>query len=383
MPVLDAIVLPLVLWVAASAARSDLRTGRIPNRPLALGFLFGVEASLLIALWVGLGGPGVSTVAAQAGAWGYLGAVYLNGATALLVGFLLWWFGVWAAGDAKLFALLAFLLPHGFYDHNLLAVFPSFVLFFNTFAAMVVMLGLELAYKLGRQARDPARRRAVGAAVRAALARLVQERVTVLRVVSGFIAILLAIRVARHFARELLDPLIPHNPTLTYLVLFVLFTPLMRFLARRVVFYGTLAALVLYAVYAFGFATDPEARAALLHVGAASLLIVFGGWAYTAYVDAVENRALTVADLRPGMVLSAAFAKRLAEDSTFNNERLGVLGPDGLSAHQVETIHTWFAANDPAGGAAPAEVATTVPFAPAMFVAVVLTIVLRGYVVVV
>jgi len=379
---LDWLVLPLVLWVAGSAALSDWRTGRIPNRLVLLGLLFGAEASAALAVWLLLGGPGQSGPMLAYGPLGYLGAQVLDGAVAFLVGLTLWWVGVWAAGDAKLFAVLAFLMPLGAYRENLLAGFPSFVLFFNTFACLMAFLLVELLVKLVVRALRPGERGAALALLRrAASAVSARGAVGLLRVVAGFVAMFLTIRVLRHFAREALDASFELNQTLVYVVLFVLFAPLSRLFARRAVFVGACVGIALYAAWAFGWSDDPGARAALVQIGWMSLSIVALGWLYEAYTGFAEVRRVPVRTLAPGQVLSAPFVRSLRENSQFNNERFGTQGPDGLTPAQVETLRTWYARHDPAGEEALVERATTVPFAPAMLAAVVVTWIARGYIV--
>lgn len=376
---LDWVVLPLVLWVAGAAALSDWRTGRIPNRLVVLGLLFGVEWTVALGAWLLLGGPGLSGPMRLYGTWGYLGALYLDGAVAFVVGLVLWWVGVWAAGDAKLFAVLAFLMPLGAYSDDLVAGFPSFVLFFNTFVCLMAVLLAELVVKLVVRGLRPGGPRAAAALLRRAAAGVSAQGWGLLRLVLGFVAMFLTIRVLRHFTREALGAAVTLNQTLVYVVLFVLFTPLARLFARRAVFVGACVAIVLYAVWAFALSEDPDARAALVQIGWMSLSIVALGWLYEAYTGFAEVRRVPVRSLAPGQLLSAPFERSLRENSRFNNERMGPQGPDGLTPPQVETLRTWYARNDPAGEEAPVEIATTVPFAPAMLAAVIATWLARGY----
>lgn len=377
---LDYLLLPFVLWVAVAAAVADFRTGKIPNRLLLIGLLFGVEALFALFVWQHLGGPGQSVVMREAGAGGYLLALSLNGALSFLIGLALWWLGVWAAGDAKLFALLAFLTPHGFYSRSLVDVFPAFVLFFNTFFCLMSLLLVELFGKLLVRALRPGERRAAADFARRAGRALVAKGWSVLRVIGGFVAIFMAIRVVRHFARDAIGAVVSLNRTLVYVVLFALFAPLARVLARPRVFAGAVAGIVAYTLYAFGLASDPELRRALVEIGWMSASIVLLGWLYTLYSNSTDVRSVPVSEVRPGMLLSASFLRSLRENSRFNNERMGAQRPDGLSSGQVETLRTWYERHDPQGADAPVELATTVPFAPAMLLAVIATVLLRGYI---
>ena len=377
---LDYFFLPLLLWVAGAAAVADWRTGKIPNRLLLLGLLFGAEALLVQTVWHGLGGPGPSVVMRQAGVSSYVGLVALNGALAFALSLALWWFGVWAAGDAKLFSLLALLTPHGFYDKNLLEGFPAFVLLFNTFFCLMAVLLLELLLRGLRGATGRGGWAAAAGLAGRVWLNLRAQGWALFRIVGGFVALFMVVRVARHFARDAIESVATLNRTLVYVLLFALFSPLARFFARPAVFYGAVAAIVAYAVYAFGFSDDPSLRSALVQIGWMSLSIVVLGSLYGTYSNHADVHEIPVGAVRPGMLLSPPFARQLAENSRFNNERMGTQGPDGLTPHQVETLQTWYARHDPLGDEAPVAIATTVPFAPAMLLAVLATVLLRGYV---
>ena len=245
---IDLVALPLVLGVAATAALSDWRSGTIPNRLLAWGAVAGAAWLLFTTVWLLCDGPGQSSVMRAGGPWGHLLDVVVNAVVAFALGLLLWWVGVWAAGDAKLFALLAFLLPLDFYETNLLAVFPSFVLFFNTFVCILVLLAAELAYKLVLRLFRPGAGRATAGLVRRAIAFLRGKGFGLVRIVLGFMAIFMTIRVGRHFARAALGEVVTLNKTLVYVVLFLLFAPLTGFLMRPRVFAVVCVVIVGYAI---------------------------------------------------------------------------------------------------------------------------------------
>lgn len=76
----------------------------------------------------------------------YLGEVILNSFIALILGYLLWCFDLWAAGDAKLFFAFSFLLPLEYYGRSYLPYFPSFALLINTFVPALTFLLLQAIY---------------------------------------------------------------------------------------------------------------------------------------------------------------------------------------------------------------------------------------------
>jgi hypothetical protein len=95
-----------LLWVVVG--RSDFNHQKIPTRSLAYG-AWGVAAGYAALLAMTL--MGIMDWVHVFPLWGYyqaaLANLFLCGTAALA----LWWFGVWPAGDAKLFILLAALYP--------------------------------------------------------------------------------------------------------------------------------------------------------------------------------------------------------------------------------------------------------------------------------
>src|SRR3990167_4953201 len=88
----------IILGVAASY--SDIRYGKIKNAWIVLGIIAAVAiySSIFIAYR--------DTVSLSP----FYTKALINAALALLIGFLLWYFGLWTAGDAKLFFVFALLI---------------------------------------------------------------------------------------------------------------------------------------------------------------------------------------------------------------------------------------------------------------------------------
>ncbi|MBD3155368.1 MAG: hypothetical protein GF368_01805 [Candidatus Aenigmarchaeota archaeon] len=66
----------------------------------------------------------------------------VNSGLSLIIGFLMWNFGLWSAGDAKLFFAFSFLLPLGIYKSSAIEFFPSFTILINTFVPAGIFLFL-------------------------------------------------------------------------------------------------------------------------------------------------------------------------------------------------------------------------------------------------
>ncbi len=395
MPTYELVVIPVVLVFAGLAAWGDLRPmlphllgragyaavthGRIPNRLLLVWLGFAVAAILGGYVWIGLGleFPSAAQVQQTEG-MPYSVALLINGFLSLVLGVTLWQLGLWAAGDAKVFALLGLSLPLSCYSENYLPWFPGFALFFNTFVAMFLVLLLEF---VGQTAWATGVTR--GGLVRDGVAKLWRKtrenRILVLKLLVIFLALFTTVRILRHFVRVGIEEFIELNKTVVYVVLFLMFRPIMRLAQKKAALLAAVGIIVGYAVYALFFDPTGEAIYEFVSIGWLAVSIILFRFAYDAYLKATDEVAVSPSVLRPGMILGDTTLGRLKERQQFVRERLGELAPDGLSADQVEALLEWYEKNDPDGSI---YVSRTIPFAPALFIGAILTVIVHGLVVV-
>lgn len=127
-------------FIGLVASWSDLRESKIKNRLIIFGVLtalFFYLAEILILLSFEISPR-----------WLYFRDVLINTFLGFLTGFFLWQFNVWAAGDAKLFALFAFLIPLAYYEKNYLPYFPSFAMMLNIFVVALVFIFLKILFDI-------------------------------------------------------------------------------------------------------------------------------------------------------------------------------------------------------------------------------------------
>ena len=127
------------------AAVSDLRDGKIYNRHLVI---FGIS------------GIAIYSVFHRELVDGYLPGPIINAIVTLLISFLLFYTRFWSAGDAKLFWLMALLMPYSFYPQG--PLFSAFFLLMTIFClAFVYVLGDSIYCYIVDGRRPPAERRFV------------------------------------------------------------------------------------------------------------------------------------------------------------------------------------------------------------------------------
>ena len=124
--------------------KEDISQKKIKNKVLLWGFFAGVGLFL--------GGYLLGFFQLT-----YLRDVFVNFVLALAVGYFFWLISFWPAGDAKFFALLAFLLPLHYYWKSYLSFFPSLMLLVNIFVCAYGVLFGRAVVHLGNlvRKRDP------------------------------------------------------------------------------------------------------------------------------------------------------------------------------------------------------------------------------------
>jgi len=393
MPAFDHILVAIVLAFAALAAWGDLRPmlpyvlgrakyesavhGRISNRLLFAWLLVGIAAVACGYLYVGMGGT------FHAPEWirytekiSYEAALVINTVLSFALGVILWLLGLWAAGDAKMFALIAFTLPLSVYNANCLSYFPSFALFFNTFVAMFIILLAEFLVKTGLTV-GKSSRSSLADGAKTLMKKGWANRWAIFKLIIFFLALFTTIRIMRHFIREGLDQFMEMNKTIIYVILFLMFKPLMRLAQKQWAFLLAVGIIVGYGVYAFFFDPTGEAKYEFINVGWLAASIIIFRFAYDAYLKATDEVEITPEQLRKGMILGDSEILKFKERKQFFVEKLGTLAPDGLSEDQAAAVRDWYRDND---ADKLLSVARTIPFAPALLVGAILTVLSEGLV---
>jgi hypothetical protein len=97
---------------------TDIKKGKIKN----LTVIFIIGFGLGINLYFG----------------GNIFLILLNSGLSFIVGYLLWEFGFWSPGDAKLFTAFSFLIPLSIYKQGSIPFFPSYIILVNTFVPVAI-----------------------------------------------------------------------------------------------------------------------------------------------------------------------------------------------------------------------------------------------------
>lgn len=117
--------LPGIIYLGIRTSYTDIKKGVIKNRDILFGILYAVVVYSIIILFYIYTKTTVRP--------GYFIEFFSNCITALIIGFALWHFKIWSAADGKLFFAYSLLIPFAVYKHSYVQYFPSFVLLINVF----------------------------------------------------------------------------------------------------------------------------------------------------------------------------------------------------------------------------------------------------------
>ncbi len=371
--------------------RDDVRTGRIYNRRVLQGLGGGAVAYLLLgAAEIGKLGPLVCPGPLPEGAWHWSAVVLVNLGVGLFVGVVLWLLGVWAAGDAKLFALYAFLVPPSCYSRTFVHAFPALPVLVNVFVFVFIFLLVDLARtavpSAFRTLVDPAMRQEAFRQAPAAILRFIPLLLV-------FVAMFAGIRTIREVSREGLTPLIGVSDFTMFMILFVVFRPLARLVTNRwgaIVFSVLSIAALAYLVHAHGLAHIPV----LLKPSLMAVVLLVFARAYPSFGQTTIR--MKVSDLSSGMILAAESLQALKRresieereavekgaplpdpgdeipGSTAKPSRFGSMTVEGLTEEQVRYVKTRWHDDEPIS------VARTIPFSPFLAAGAIATFLVGG-----
>lgn len=148
---LDYLFLPVLFLIGLVTSYQDFKEGKIKNKWIILGLSWSLGIYVLFLIWSFIA-PFLSQIYSKHLTFvlpSYILKVLINSAITLIVGYVLWYFDLWSAGDAKLFFVFSLLLPLKYYWRSALPYFPSFALLINIFIpALLFLMGQNLFYFL-------------------------------------------------------------------------------------------------------------------------------------------------------------------------------------------------------------------------------------------
>lgn len=330
-------------WWGVSVVGVDMASRKIPNARITAGFKLLLLALGLLALNTALGHYGRSASYLN---WSFYGLWAVHFLWAATAGVVLWYSGVWPAGDAKFFMLCAAWLP---VIDPFIRNFPNYLfigILVNTFvAAALVTFGSFLAAGFYRaspadffaELRGDVKRRfseLAGTGARGGW------RIGAYLANMTFLFLLQQVlnMETRYFLGRFLG-----RTDIIYFFLFFLWDKVGDVFTGRKWLYVTTAC---YAVYFFaGYFLFYDRLAALLLASLAnvfkfSLILFFGRFMLEHLMEKKDTVHVGPRELEPGMILSSGAVRTLRNNPVFDGAFEDCF-KDGLTAEQVELLKGW------------------------------------------
>ncbi|MBU1255663.1 hypothetical protein KKH35_02210 [Patescibacteria group bacterium] len=365
--IIDKLFLPMLFFIGIVTSWEDFCFSKIRNKWIILGTIFS------IAVLAGFAVCNLVVGSFYIIPWDYFSKVILNSFLALLIGFLLWRYGMLAAGDAKLFFVFSLLLPLKYYWKSYLPYFPSFVLLMNIFFPVLFFIFLKASwyafkslikffkskptFKMDQLINLLIKDKDIGGLIKISL---------------GFIAIFLFVEKLRGLVAPWIVLYLP-NEGFLFLLLFIAYRPLFTYLRKsKVVLILALLFLVVY--LGQGMIYTPQEIIIELSRTIKMVFIFLVGLQllrklFNYYTKNATLKKIKINELEVGMSL-------VIDDEKDKDKKpeLGTVFGGGFNQSQVDLAKKWAKQNN----IKEIEIYERFPFAYWMFLGVIITIILKG-----
>ena len=372
----DTFFLALVLALGGIMACYDLRIGKVRNRHIAIGLLAGMAGYLFLGIQARLFYDPELV---------YLKRVLINICFSWTASFLLWYFDMWSAGDAKFFMFLSFLLPLKYYGQGYItSYFPSSILFLNAFIFVLVFILLEISFRIIAESvhfilNFKKNRKDFGKILYVFISKIKDDKMKYLKLIWGYLCIFLSVRLLVVYLRNKLFGIAPIFENFSYILMILLFRPLNMFFRKAAskLFWLPTSILLIYSLYCISSLSKGE------DLGIGRIFGRFFGFMgvlfavrliIALYIKKKEVIKIEPGELEPKMVLTEESAKKINDFLKEANMKEKFYC-DGLTSRQVGLIKKLSLKSV---DLSEVSVYKTFPLAPFIFLGVIVTILVKG-----
>lgn len=128
-------LLPLLI-IGIISSYDDIKYGKIRNKYLKFALIYVLFLYLFLNLY---------SILIHKNNSQYFINLFFNGLISLVLGYLLWYFDWWSAGDAKLFFIYSLLIPLEYYKTLYWGPFFSLIILFDTFFLILSFIILKIS----------------------------------------------------------------------------------------------------------------------------------------------------------------------------------------------------------------------------------------------
>ncbi len=361
------ILLPAV-YLGIVTSYQDWREGKIYNKHVLTGLIVGLGWLALVATFHFVYLEGWDLVA-RVGP-----KILFTVALTLLVSFVLWWMNIWAAADAKMFTVYVVLLPLVLYYDDRLGYIVALTMMVNAYVVAFVFISLDFLHRLVRVVGGIVGRKIKGDSLgvdwSGVRARFWKNLGITVKVFFGFVFLLIAIRLMRRGLQSELETFVPLDKTTLFLLLFLAFRPLHALLENVWIF--VLVLLGVGGYLGWVWFQDPTGHTVwdMVNMGALSISVIAFRQIYTYWSSLVEVRRIPIDDFEPRMYVSPKTLEYLRDESVFGEDEIKEFSIDGATDEQWRRIQEAYRKE---GAPETIEVENTMPFAPFLFLGMIVT----------
>lgn len=371
---LDLLFLIPLFIIGSICTFTDIKYGKIRNKWIKIGLTWTALIYLYLIFL------NVSNFNQEKNLY-YILEMLVNGLIAFGVGYSLWQFKLWSAGDAKLFMVFAFLTPLKFYSDYYMDYFPSFVLLLNTFFLIILFLAIESLFFISKSKIELIlQRKNIKKSDQKKHFKFKLLNLKVIKTVEtylNYLAFYIILRIGMQAISRTFTQGIGSNSVLFLLALFAVRKYLLRSIMKKkkvmiaigVMTGGYIIHLILSNQEALLFST---LRTALIFMVTIGLLMRF----LSQYIEKKEVKSIKIKELKTNIVILQSELEKISEKfgkEKFKN-KFGSNYPDGLRKEQIKFLQNLFIKEPEAK----IKIYKTFSFSPFILAALIATIITKG-----
>ncbi|MBN1325459.1 hypothetical protein JW977_00550 [Candidatus Falkowbacteria bacterium] len=331
------IILPIViiLFIGCIISIEDFKISKIRNKWIKLGVYLGLFYYFILFLLAILNKFEIINLFSIKPE--YFLYILIYTLIAFILSYLLWYFKLWAGGDAKLFTLYVFLVPLAFYSNSYFKYFPQLNLLINIFIPIFLYLIIKMLIYPVQLAMNYLKNPALLKEYYKKYKEKNKEKFTKNKfkeyavVCVSFLIIMIVFQILRSRVNELLAPSLGHLITPSYYLLSIaVFNPLRNLLKKQLVLASIL--IFIYFIVSFIFFRD-VAYKDIHRVFAIQMLLMssyfyiykFGKSAGSFLYNSAEVKVVQIENIGPGLYINKEYIRKLMGDRTNLNKLRGEL----------------------------------------------------------
>jgi len=367
---LDIINLIPLFIIGTICSYTDIKKGKIFNKWIVLGFCLGFCFYLSLFLY------NVFFIIQEVNSQ-YLLDIGRNTFIAFFVGYLLWNLKLWSAGDAKFFTLCSFLIPLKFYSKSYLPFFPSFNLLVNLFVPLLLIFSCIAIIRSIKSFFDQKNQLKIWKKenIKILFSLLISFFKSNAKSFLTYIFVFILIKKAQLLKNFISGIDFLFSPIFAFLLMFVV----QGFIERKRKKYKWInyiirATILLYFLDLIFYAKFSVLFSVLKNAFLLFVAVISFRQALYYYIDEQETKRIKINDLSEGTVISRKDLPMIRKRIERKKEAkiFGEIRAEGLTKEQARLIKNLFF-----GMKEEIRVYKTFPFAPLMFLSVILSLVIQ------